>query len=81
MATMKMLVAMALMLVGGGSVVLAMLAALIPGGMTLALAMLLGGGSVVLAMLAALLPGGMDTALAMLLGGSVTMVVAAVLID
>ena len=55
METMKMVVAMALMLVGGGSVILAMFAALIPGGM--------------------------DTALAMLMGGSVTMVVAAVLID
>ena len=43
METMKMLAAMALMLVGGGSVVLAMLAALLPGGMDTALAMLMGG--------------------------------------
>ena len=43
MATMKMLAAMALMLVGGGSVVLAMFAALILGGMDTALAMLMGG--------------------------------------
>ena len=48
MTTMRMLAAMALMLVGGGSVVMAMLAALIPGGMTLALAMLLGGSCVML---------------------------------
>ena len=42
-ATMKMLAAMALMLVGGGSVILAMFAALLPGGMDTALAMLMGG--------------------------------------
>jgi hypothetical protein len=43
METMKMLAAMAMMLLGGGSVVLSMFAALIPGGMDMALAMLLGG--------------------------------------
>ena len=43
METMKMVAALALMLLGGGCVVMAMLAALIPGGMTLALAMLMGG--------------------------------------
>ena len=43
METMKMLAAMAMMLLGGGSVVLSMFAMLIPGGMDMALAMLLGG--------------------------------------
>ena len=44
METIKMLAAMAMMLLGGGSVVLSMFAMLIPGGMDMALAMLLGGG-------------------------------------
>ena len=44
METMKMVAAMTMMLLGGCSVILAMFAALIPGGMQLALAMLLGGG-------------------------------------
>ena len=43
METIKMLAAMAMMLLGGGSVVLSMFAMLIPGGMDTALAMLLGG--------------------------------------
>ena len=43
METMKMVVAMTMMLLGGCSVILAMFAALIPGGMDTALAMLLGG--------------------------------------
>ena len=43
METMKMVAALALMLLGGGSVILSMFAALIPGGMDTALAMLMGG--------------------------------------
>ena len=46
METIKMLAAMAMMLLGGGSVVLSMFAMLIPGGMDMALAMLLGGSCV-----------------------------------
>ena len=44
METMTMVAAMTMMLLGGCSVILAMFAALLPGGMQLALAMLLGGG-------------------------------------
>lgn len=43
METMKMLAMFLLMLLGGGSVILSMFAALIPGGMDTALAMLMGG--------------------------------------
>ena len=46
METIKMLAAMAMMLLGGGSVVLSMFAMLLPGGMDMALAMLLGGSCV-----------------------------------
>ena len=46
METIKMVAAMAMMLLGGGSVVLSMFAMLLPGGMDTALAMLLGGSCV-----------------------------------
>ena len=46
METMKIVAAMTMMLLGGCSVILAMFAALIPGGMDTALAMLLGGSCV-----------------------------------